>query len=100
MAMEKNNSEELNGKQARIPLTDDEMEKVSGGQFDPGGGQGGYDSDDFTGGYNSGPCSERGYYMVSNACLNPLCSKLRDNGVVCSCQDGPQRGITPSPCPY
>ena len=31
MSMEKINSEELNGKQARIPLTDDELEQVSGG---------------------------------------------------------------------
>ena len=73
-------------------VSDDELTEVTGGQFDPDGGQGGYMS-----GYNFGPCSERGYYTVSNACLCPLCSKLRDDGTVCSCQDGPQRGLTPSP---
>ena len=31
MSMEKINSEELNEKQARIPLTDDDLEQVSGG---------------------------------------------------------------------
>ena len=35
MSMEKINSEELNGKQERIPLSDDEMEQVSGGQGAP-----------------------------------------------------------------
>ena len=29
--MEKINSDELNGKQTRLPLTDDELENVSGG---------------------------------------------------------------------
>ena len=29
--MEKINSDELNGKQTRLPLTDDELEQVSGG---------------------------------------------------------------------
>ena len=78
-------------------VSDEELEKVTGGQFDPDGGQGGYNSDGYMGGYNFGPCSERGYYTVSNACLYPLCGKLRDDGTVCSCQDGPQRGLTPSP---
>ena len=32
MSMEKINSEELNGKQERIPLSDDEMEQVAGGR--------------------------------------------------------------------
>ena len=73
-------------------VSDEELEKVTGGQYDPDGDQGGY-----MGGYNFGPCSERGYYTVSNACLYPLCGKLRDDGTVCSCQDGPQRGLTPSP---
>ena len=31
MSMEKINSEELHGKQERIPLSDDELEQVSGG---------------------------------------------------------------------
>ena len=35
MSMEKINSEELNGKQERIPLSDDEMEQVSGGKRVP-----------------------------------------------------------------
>ena len=34
MSMEKINSEELHGKQERIPLSDDELEQVSGGQND------------------------------------------------------------------
>ena len=79
-------------------LSDDELENVTGGQFDPDGGQGGYNSDGYMGGYNSGPCSERGCLMISNSCLNPLCSKLRNDGVVYSCQDGPQRGLIPVPC--
>ena len=86
--------EELNELNKKFhALSDDELTEVTGGQFDPDGGPGGYNLD----GYNSGPCSERGYYTVSNACLYPLCGKLRDDGTVCSCQDGPQRGLTPSP---
>ena len=38
MSMEKINSEELNGKQARIPLPDDELEQVTGGFTDNGNG--------------------------------------------------------------
>ena len=34
MSMEKINSEELHGKQERIPLSDDELEQVTGGQND------------------------------------------------------------------
>ena len=78
-------------------LSDDELTEVTGGQFDPDGGLGGYNSDGYMGGYNFGPCSERSCYTVSNACLYPLCSKLRSDGVVYSCQDGPQRGLYPVP---
>ena len=79
-------------------LSDDELTEVTGGQFDPDGGPGGYNLEDYLGGYNFGPCSERGCYTVSNVCLCPLCGKLRSDGVVYSCQDGPQRGLYPVPC--
>ena len=91
----KNTNEKISAKENKaVELTDEELAKVAGGQFFPEGINSDYNSSI----YDSGPCSERGYSAVSNSCLYPRCSKLCDSGVVCSCQDGPQRGIIPSPC--
>lgn len=91
----KNLNEKINAKEYKaVELSDKELAQVSGGKFI----QGNYDTDDYMSGYNFGPCSERDCLMISNSCLNPLCSKLRNDGVVYSCQDGPQRGLIPVPC--